>query len=255
MSLTYNYIDNGQRNTIGLVHGFGFTPEVWNNILPYFSAQYNVVVPDLNSMSAVKSGFTLKDIAFSLTSVQNKLSVDSIVWFGHSMGGYVLAEMIAYYPQKIKGASLIHAHVFGDSEEKKSARDKQIAFVRAYGVEKFFRQMISTLFYNEADRKAYLDTCLSLSVNIPKEFVIDALLAMKNRSNHMHSFSGKLLPLQIILGDNDPLLGVGDALKMLNIVSLCNITILKDCAHLSMLEKKEELVVSMLNYSDYCFNF
>ena len=115
MSLKYNYIDNGQRNTIGLIHGFGFTPEVWNNILPCFTAQYNVVVPDVNSMSAIKSGFTLKDIAFSLSSIQNKLSVDSILWFGHSMGGYVLAEMIAYYPKKIKGASLIHAHVFGDS--------------------------------------------------------------------------------------------------------------------------------------------
>jgi len=254
MSLSFKFINKHHKSTIGLIHGFGFTSDIWEAQTSSLSSAYNLLIIDTNNMRNIKEGFSLKDISDEIIQIQKAVCNDPLVWFGHSMGGYILAEMVINRSNYIKGASWVHSHVFGDSEEKQLERGKQQKFVLNYGPEMFFKQMISQLFFDTGSRKTHLNNLINKSKNISPEYVIDALEAMKKRGNTMESVQRADIKIQLILGDKDPLLSLHNAKKMFSMKPLCNIAILKNCGHVGMLEKKKVMSYKMIEFSSYCFN-
>jgi pimeloyl-ACP methyl ester carboxylesterase len=107
----YQQIGNGP--IIVLLHGWGHDWQIWNNLIPFLSEKYQLLIPDLpafgksqtpkNSQSWNSKEYVLWLSEFLKKTAKNK----KIILIGHSLGGKISALFAAKYSEKLKYLFLI----------------------------------------------------------------------------------------------------------------------------------------------------
>jgi cis-3-alkyl-4-acyloxetan-2-one decarboxylase len=92
-ALTINYVDAGERTThpaVVLVHGLGGRWQHWERVIPAISARRRVLAVDLPGFgrsSLPSAPLSLAAMADALAAMFRELSIDRVVFVGHSFGG------------------------------------------------------------------------------------------------------------------------------------------------------------------------
>lgn len=91
-----------QRQTLVLIHGWGFGSAIWQPLLPYLNKRYSVVLVDLpgyvNAGEASATTWKLR----GLTSELAALIDQPAIWCGWSMGGLLAIEVASRFPEKVQ---------------------------------------------------------------------------------------------------------------------------------------------------------
>ena len=97
----YDANDNGRKQPLVLLHGWGVDSEIFNNIKDKLN--YYVIVIDLigfGKSDKPKEPFTLEDYVNQLHQMIRKLKLENIILLGHSFGGRVAIKYNYYYNVK-----------------------------------------------------------------------------------------------------------------------------------------------------------
>lgn len=108
--LSYRVLGEGE--PLVLLHGFGGTGSVWEELLDGFSATYRLIVPDLrgHGHSTNPSGvFTHRQSALDIFALLDELGVDRFRAMGISTGGMTLLHMATTQPERVEAMVLIGA--------------------------------------------------------------------------------------------------------------------------------------------------
>lgn len=95
------------RDPLLLVHGFAADSQDWAwHIEALRAAGHRVVAADLRghgASSAPETGYRPEDLAGDLARLLDRLGVERVVAFGHSMGGMVVTALAHAHPERVRG--------------------------------------------------------------------------------------------------------------------------------------------------------
>jgi non-heme chloroperoxidase len=101
--VTLNVIDEGQGAPLVFVHGVMMSGRFFERQIPYFSARYRVIVPDLRGhgqSEKVLHGHTVANYAQDLRALFEALGVQRPLLIGWSMGAMVVYEYLKAFGQE-----------------------------------------------------------------------------------------------------------------------------------------------------------
>src|SRR6266853_190744 len=107
---------SGQGPAVVLLHGFGFTGDMWATMAAELAKTHTVVVPDLRGMgrsSHPAGGYDKRTQAADLRAVMTALGFDRSAVVGHDIGNMVAYAYAARYPDKVERLVVIDAPLPG----------------------------------------------------------------------------------------------------------------------------------------------
>jgi pimeloyl-ACP methyl ester carboxylesterase len=249
------YALTGKGFPVILIHGFAEDRTIWQNQVPRLAENYRLIIPDLpgSGRSPIDPQLkTVDDFADCINRITDEEKIDACVIIGHSMGGHIALAFAKKYPEKLKGLGLFHSTAYADSEEKKSARKKGMAFIEQHGSYEFLKQSIPNLF-SEDYKKEHPETVTEL-INRYNNFnpasLVSYYAVMMNRPDRTDVLKNIKKPILFIIGEKDSAVPLEQSLRQSYLPELCYIHILENTAHMGMFEHSNhssELVNDFLN--------
>lgn len=258
-SIFYRSIGKGR--PVVLLHGFGEDGEIWNHQVEYLKEHFHLIVPDLpgSGKSQVVSGDSevgMEDYAEVVKAILDEEKITECVMLGHSLGGYITLAFAEKYSSSLNAFGLVHSSAFADSEEKKAARRKSIEFIKNNGAYEFLKPSILGLF-KESDGSKPSDPLIEQSAALiekgrsftPQALIqyYQAMIARPDRTEVLKTFTG---PILFIIGEYDNAVPFQQSLQQCYLPSISQVHILRNSAHMGMLEETDRVNEIICKFSD-----
>lgn len=248
----------GEGQPVVLLHGFGEDSTVWKLQITALKDHFQLIVPDLpgSGDSELVPGAdieTYADIVKAIVDIELPGASGQepfLQLIGHSMGGYITLAFAEKYPQYLKSFGLFHSSAFADTEEKKVTRKKAIAFIREKGAAAFLKTSIPGLFtaeYQEAfpeKVEALVETAKKISPEALVQYY-EAMIARPDRVAVLNNFNG---PVLFLIGQHDTAVPFESSLQQCYLPAQSHVHILRQSAHMGMLEESEKSSEALLNF-------
>lgn len=241
------YRITGKGKPVVLIHGFGEDGNIWDKQVDFLKDQFQLIVPDLpgSGKSAVlrsQLAVGMEEYAEIIRAILAEEKVEQCVMFGHSLGGYITLAFAEKYPGMLDSFGLVHSTAFADSEEKKAARLKSIEFIKKYGSYDFLRNTIPGLF-NPSGRwerpDGFIEELVEKGKNFSPEALVQYYQAMIRRPDRTAVLKNFSKPILFIIGEHDNAVPFAQSLQQCYLPVQSHIHILRNSAHMGMLEETE----------------
>ncbi len=245
------YLESGSsRETLVLVHGLGASAERWNRVMPTFSQDYHVIVPDL-----IGFGYSDKPLVdytpeFFSEFLRNFFEVSGIEKphiIGSSLGGQITAQYASENPDNIE--KLILVSPAGVMKQSTPALDAYI---------------MAALYPNEQSAKTAFELMEGSGKEVDKEIVdgfiqrmqlpnaklafMSTILGLKNAEVITGKLQSILVPTLIIWGSNDPVIPIQYADEFVSSIKDCRFYRMDKCGHTPYVEDPTKFASVVLNF-------
>ena len=225
------------RETIVLIHGYGFDPRVWSPVEIAFEG-FDVVYLTLPGFGedTVPVEYSISGLAGQYLDIVSQRTDGRFHLVGHSMGGYGCMEMIAQKPDRIASLVLLHSHVFEDSAEKKEQRTKTLEEIQNVGHGPLVHRMIPSLFAAHRVPVSLIDALVARGMQYSQEAWYYGAMAMRDRVDHAMTLAHMHVPVMIIAGALDAAIPLEFSYRMAALAERCQLRVYEDVGHMSMYE-------------------
>jgi len=254
-SLLY-YQDEGTGSPVILLHGFGESGSIWNEQVNFLKPYFRIIIPDLPGSGASKMPetgeqfLTMDDYADAIKIILEQENIKTCTLIGHSMGGYITMAFAEKYPERLNGFGLFHSTAMADSEEKKTARQKGIAFIESHCPAAFLKEVIPNLYGGAYKTKNPEE----LAKHVEESGAFDATTlisyyrAMMQRPDRKAVLQNFPKPVLFIMGEEDKTVNLQEALSQSHLPLESHVYIWKAVAHMGMREAIEKTNHSLFAY-------
>lgn len=241
-----SYFLYGKGEPVVLLHGFGEDSRIWQKQIQFLQNRFQLIVPDLrgSGLSTLpQHPLSVESMAQDLQLILKTENIQQCILLGHSMGGYVTLAFAEKYSHMLTAFGLIHSTAYADSEEKKAARKKSIAFINEHSAFEFIQTTIPNLF-SAAFNKQQKQQVLQLTEQ-GRQFSKAALTAyyeaMIARPDRTEILRNSTVPVLFFIGEEDKAVNPGDMLKQSSLPAVSQVPLVNGIAHMGMLEATGEL--------------
>jgi pimeloyl-ACP methyl ester carboxylesterase len=250
----------GTGKPVVLLHGFAEDGDVWKNQIEFLKTHCYLIIPDLpgsgksemiNDMSIEGMAEVIKELLnIELQSSSAAAEAEAVFLFGHSMGGYISLAFAEKYPELLSSIALVHSSAFADSEEKKANRSKSIEFVKKNGAFEFLKAVITDLFSETwaTNNQQAIDAQIEKSKGFTDEAIMAYYQAMINRPDRTAVLKNFNKPILFIIGQNDKAVPFEQSIQQCYLPDQSHIHILRNTAHMGMLEEAEKVNEALLSF-------
>lgn len=205
---TLCYSDQGEGETIVLLHGFCGSAEYWEQVIPSLAGRYRVIAPDLRGhgeSDAPLGAYTIEGMADDVLALLDALKLSRVILLGHSMGGYVALSFAQRYADRLTGFGLLHSTPYPDGEEAKEKRLKAVSTIQNDGITSFVDGLVPGLFAPAvAEASPHLvERAKEIGYRTPPQGAAGAALAMRERPDRRDVLSASELPVLLVAGAED----------------------------------------------------
>lgn len=224
--------------TLVFVHGyFGGSPQ-WTGQIAQFSADFNVITPDLpgfglnNRLEAPKSitGFA----QYVLTEL-DKQNIERFYLLGHSMGGMIAQEITRLAPQLVIKLVLYGTGPIGEMPGRFETLAKSRERLQADGVETTARRISAKWFIGGTKGSGYAG-CADIAVMASLQAGLAGLTAMENWSGVAELPKIKT-PTLVLWGDQDQSYHWPLPQQLWQEIPDASLSVIAGCSHAVHLEK------------------
>jgi pimeloyl-ACP methyl ester carboxylesterase len=172
------YEDKGSGETTFLfVHGWACDRSFFAPQVKHFSRFARTVAVDLRGHGESNKPFGLYSIAAfaaDLASLIQSLDLGSVIAVGHSMGGLVVLEMAANYPETVEAIVMVDPASFELSEERHVSAEQLIATIEAED-QQTRRDIIATRYFLPSSSKQLIHEITESMMATPSHVAAGAL--------------------------------------------------------------------------------
>ena len=257
---TIAYSVEGKGFPIVFIHGFCADSHMWDEFKQdLLEEKFKVIAIDLPGFgqSSVVSDPSINIYAEATIKVIEKLKIDSCILIGHSMGGYTALAVAEMRPELLLGLGLFHSHPFEDSMEKKSARIKQVGFIKKYGHQLYVKQLVPKLFPKRhvLSSPFDIDKLVHRAARFPEEGITGALKAMAIRPDRSTILKNIKCPVLFIVGEEDTVIPEELSQKQLALPAVAKVHVLEGVGHMAMIERKRPVQLMVRRFVDFCLRY
>jgi pimeloyl-ACP methyl ester carboxylesterase len=236
------YFESGSsKKILVLVHGLGASSERWQYVLPLFTNDFHVIVPDLVGFGYSDKPITDYTIDFFSNFLEKfliSLGIEHTSIIGSSLGGQIAVEYTSSHSQSVD--KLILVSPSGTMKQPTFALD-------AYG-----------------SAKNAFETMDGSGKQIPME-IIDGFVTRMKLPNAKYAFMSTLLglknsdliteklenissPTLIIWGTDDPVIPIKFAGEFLSSIKNCHFYEMNGCGHTPYVQEPEKFASYVLKF-------
>ena len=250
---TLFYRDTGSGEPVVLLHGFAEDGAIWTEVARHLTCR--LLIPDLpgSGRSTLTPALSTEAMAMAIKELLDREGIERCILIGHSMGGYIALAFAELYPERLRAFGLFHSTAYADNDEKKTARQKSITFIREHGAQPFIRQSIPNLFANEtrADRPGLVEDTIDRYQNASPDALTACLQAMLHRPDRVPVLERSRIPVLFIIGAKDQIVLPEQSLAQVSVPALAYLHILPKAGHMGMLEEPAAgaaIIQSFINF-------
>ena len=240
-------------HAVVLLHGYLESLLVWDDFVPLLYKQVRVVTLDLpgHGISEVKGEVhTMDFLAETVRGALDALGIGKCTLVGHSMGGYAALAFCEHYPERLEGLVLLSSTPNPDSEEKRTARQREIALVKAGKKELLARVAPAAGFAQEnlPRMKEYVEELAEQVFLTEDEGIVALLGGMMERRDQNEMLRRTPVPHLFILGRKDGYIPVEAAEAMVAAHPEAQVTWLENSGHMGFLEEPARTAEALLAF-------
>lgn len=245
------YRISGKGFPVVLIHGFAEDGSIWDNQVYFLKNDYQLIVPDLpgsgRSSLINGSGVGLELYADCINSILKTEQISQCIMIGHSMGGYITLAFAEKFPSTLVAFGLFHSSSYADDETKIETRLKAIEFIRSNGAAAFLKTSIPGLFH-EPGNSNHAAALIEKGKDFSKKALIQYYEAMIARPDRTAILKNSHVPILFIMGQFDKAVPIEHSLEQSHLPSCSYIHILRNSAHMGMLEEGQEANNILANF-------
>ena len=234
------------------LHGFCEDSRIWEPLVTEFVKTHTCITIDLPGFGASTS-VPFTNIPVVTQQIKDLLDhenvVQPILW-GHSLGGYIVAEYMHQYPGSLAATAFIHSTTYADSSIKKENRLKSIDFINTHGTAEFFRIFIPGLVATP-HRARLRDDLTTMVQSTPKSSVIAGLHAMRDREDRRNTLEIFDKPVLLLRGEEDTYYQAQVIYEQAARCQAAQVSNLPHVGHLSMLEDQKKCLTEVKRFIDF----
>lgn len=237
------------KETIVLIHGFGFDKRIWLPVELAFDA-FEVVALSLPGFgdTPVDTPYSIAQLSEQYWQSLSSRQTEKVHLVGHSMGGYVCMEMAAQHPERVASLCLVHSHVFADTPEKKEKRSATARDIRENGRETLVRKMIPSFFDDSNASKRIAEVLVSRGLSYNDDAWALGMEAMRDRADHSETLQNLDVPVLMIMGAKDEAVPVELAYRQAALATRCKLCIYPESRHMAMYDYTAEMIGDLIAF-------
>jgi len=228
----YKYIEEGEGETLMLLHGLFGALSNWETVLSRFSSNYRVIIPlmPIYDMPMRKAG--LKELVKFVENFVAEKSLNEFSLIGNSLGGHVALMYTLKHPDKVKamaltGSSGLFENSMGGSYPKR-------------GNYEYIKERVEYTFYDpKTATKEYVDEVFNITKSIPKCMNIVAIAKSAQRNNLASEIPNIKIPTLLVWGLNDTITPPAVAHEFDRLLPNSTLKFIDKCSHVPMMEHPE----------------
>lgn len=230
--LEVNYIDQGEGDTIVLLHGWGAKAETYRSIINMLTPHFRVIAPDMPGFGASSEpsfAYTSEDYAGFVKEFLNKLSVKKAIFIGHSHGGRTIIKLASGTDNGIEIPKIVLFDSAGLIRKKSFSQKCKIAKFKI--AKKLFSvSFISKLFpeYIENLRKKNGSADYAAASPIMRKSMVSVI-----NEDHSECLKKIKAPTLLIWGENDNDTPMYQAKQMERDIPDSGLVVIKNAGHFS----------------------
>lgn len=168
---------------------------------------------------------------------------------GHSMGGYIILEMIRQAPERIGRLALLNTSARPEAPEVTAKRREMIAEVKQGG----YRAVVDRLFANfvhpsRANDARLKQIVMDMADDVGPDAFVWQLEAISGRIDSRPTLATIKCPTLVLTCDTDNMVPQDASVEMANTIPGAKFVKIADCGHLPQLEKPEALSEALLDW-------
>jgi pimeloyl-ACP methyl ester carboxylesterase len=248
------YLEGGSGEPLVLVHGFGADKDNFTRVARGLTAHYRVIIPDLpgfgESSRPLASSFHIPEQSEHVHRFVATLGIDSAHFGGSSMGGWIIADYAARYPQQALSLWLLAPGGVSSADPSPMQKTYAVTGVSpliAQSPDDFARIInlvmadppympysIKRVLGERAARDAKLHTEIfeQIAKDEPLEKIATRITA----------------PSLIVWGEKDQVLDVSGAHILHQVLKGSQLIVMPDVGHLPMLERPKQAAADYLSF-------
>lgn len=248
------HIAQGEGKPLVFLHGFCETHSLWQQIVPYFSAQYRVYTPDLpgfgKSPLQVPGSLSIDKVATQLHDWLAREHISNPILVGHSLGGYILMSYLEQYPEQSAAVVLLHSNAMEDTELRKENRLRVLEFIKKQGVAKFIESFMPSLFnpVNREKHKALIAHMIAEASTIPYPTIEAYTLAMRSRPDRLPLLAAQQFPCLFIAGTEDQTIPLTASRQHQHLSTFVQYHELQGVGHMGMIEEQKQFIACLQGF-------
>ena len=229
----YRYIDEGQGETLLLLHGLFGALSNWAGVINHFKSMYRVIIPlmPIHDMPIKEAG--CEGLTVFIEGFVDYTGLDTFSVIGNSLGGHVALIYTLRHPEKIQrliltGSSGLFENSMGGSYPKR-------------GNYEFIKERVEYTFYDpKTASKELVDEVFEITNSIPKVMRIIAIAKSAQRNNMAKDIVHIKAPTLLIWGLNDTITPPEVGHEFNRLIQGSTLRFIDKCCHAPMMERPTE---------------
>ncbi len=241
------YRRQGRGEAVMLLHGFASSSLFWAALMERLGTQFDVIAPDWPGFGATPEAVpyaSLAGFAGGVIDLADKLGLERFHVIGHSMGGFVVQDLLCEHARRLHSAVLYGAGLSVNRARRFEAIAETLLRLEAEGVDATIKRVVSSWFADPVrDAKVH-----RLCVEAGRGMTLPAAAAAIRAMEHV-DFTGRLGQAQtralVISGEAERSHPPASAMELRDALANAHLCILPFCGHAAHLEQPEwfEMVV------------
>jgi len=245
------YLESGKGDqNIVLIHGLGASAERWEFVIPEFSKNYRVIVPDLIGFGHSDKpmvDYTAKFFTDFLSNFLNKLKIKKTNILGSSLGGQITADYTSKNQDIVEKLVLISpSGIMKHSTPALDAYVMAALYPNSEGAKNAFQMMAGPT--RQINPRIIENFVQRMKLPNAKMAFMSTLLGLKNAEIITKTLMKIKIPALIIWGENDPVIPIKYADEFVSSIQDCRFYMMDNCGHTPYVDEPLKFTKLVLDF-------
>ena len=233
--------ESGEGLPVVLLHPFPLDHRYWTPQLTAFVDHCRIIAPDMRGFGATPASppYNVDRYADDVVALMDRLSIESAVIGGCSIGGYITLALWRRHRERVRGLMLFDTRARADSDDERMKRAGQVDFARKHGAAAVADLMVPTVLGATTLERhpEIVEQARFIMRQATVEGIIGAVEAMMHRPDSTQLLSTIDVPTLIVCGAEDAATPPEESRQMHDRIRGSVLEMIEGAGHLSSLER------------------